>query len=221
MDWNAVAKLSQEAFRAAVNEWISKARIQGGQVNGPTATLTPGSLVSDANLEREIAQRLTASVLPPEVTQILARELAAAWNQWAAGFQLRLPKAYPSFAAVPGPSAPPTPTAAGAIPLSQGSSQGESSLTAAMLANRLAAALRPSVIKFGGASADPAVKGLAVWIDASFTQWKGSVKLVGIMGKGPAPTFAPPYVPVAPVIRGENFSSGPVFAGARFGMVTV
>ena len=221
MDWNLAAKLAQEAFRAAVNEWIGKARIQGGQVNGPAATLTPGSLVSDVNLEREIAQKLGASSLPPEVSQVLARELAAAWNQWAAGFQLKLPKAYPSFAAVPGPAAPPTPAAAGAIPLSQGNSTGESSLAAAILANRLASALRGSAIRFGAASVDQAVKSLAIWIDSSFTQWKGAVKLVGIMGKGPAPTFAPPYVPVAPVIKGENFSSGPVFAGPRFGIVAI
>lgn len=220
MDWNSIARLAQEAFRQGVNEWIGKARIQGGQVNGPAATLTPGSLVSDVNLEREILQKLIASNLPPEISQVLAKELSAAWKEWAAGFQLRLPKAYPTFAAVPGPAAPPTPTAQGAIPLSQGSSTGEASLSAAILANRLASALRLHA-KFGGGSPDQAFKNLATWIDNSFTQWKGVVKLVGIMGKGPAPTYAPPYVPVAPVIKGENVSSGPVFAGPRFGNVAV
>src|SRR5579872_2762206 len=121
MDWNLVARLSQEAFRAAVNEWISKARIQGGQINGPAATLTPGSLASDVDLERHIAQKLIAANLPAEISRILAKELSGAWKAWAAGFQLKLPRAYPSFAAIPGPAAPPTP-AAGAIPLSQGSS---------------------------------------------------------------------------------------------------
>jgi hypothetical protein len=221
LDWNSVAKLSQEAFREGVNEWIGKARIQGGLVKGPAATLTPGSLVSDANIERDVVQRLIASKVPAEISQALAKELAAAWKQWAEGFTLHLPNAYPSFAAFPGPAAPPTPTATGAIPLSMGSSTGEASLTAAVLANRLGSALRLHALKISGGSPDQAAKSLATWIEGSFSQWKGLAKLVGVMGQGSAPTFAPPYVPVAPVVRGENLSAGPVFAGPRFGKVSV
>jgi hypothetical protein len=220
LDWNSIAKLTQEAFRDAVNEWIGKARVQGGLVNGPSAVLTPGSLVSDANIESAIVQKLIASQVPPDISQVLAKELAAAWKEWAAGFRLQLPKAYPSFAAFPGPVAPPTPTALGSVPLSQGSSAGEASLTAAILANRLLSALRVQAMKIGG-SLDQAVKSLAAWIDSSFSQWKGQAKLVGLMGQGSAPTFAPPYVPVAPVVKGQNLSAGPVFAGPRFGLVSL
>jgi hypothetical protein len=216
-----VAKLSQDAFREGVNEWIGKARIQGGLVKGPSAILTPGSLVSDVNIERQMVQKLIASQVPAEISQVLAKEPAAAWKEWASGFQLQLPKAYPSFAAFPGPMAPPTPTALGAIPLSQGSSAGEASLTAANLANRLGSALRVHATKVGGGTPDQAVKIVATWVDSSFREWKGLAKLVGLMGQGSAPTFAPPYVPVAPVVRGENLSAGPVFAGPRFGRVSI
>ena len=41
------------------------------------------------------------------------------------------------------------------------------------------------------------------------------------MGRGPVPTFAPPYVPVGPVISGDNLSMGSVFAGPRFGKIVL
>jgi hypothetical protein len=38
------------------------------------------------------------------------------------------------------------------------------------------------------------------------------------MGKGPDPSFPPPYDPVGPVVIGHNQSSaGAVIAGPRFG----
>jgi hypothetical protein len=63
------------------------------------------------------------------------------------------------------------------------------------------------------------MKGLANWIESSFQEWKGLVTLVGLTGTGPVPTFAPPYVPVGPVVMGDTRSAGPVFAGPRFGKV--
>jgi hypothetical protein len=219
LDWTSIAWAAREAFRDAVNDWIGKARIRGGQVRGPTAILTPGSLISDGNIETTMLQKLIAGRVPPDVARTLARELATAWNAWAAGFQALVPGAYPSFAAFPGPVAPPTPAAP--IALAQGSSPGEVSLKASVLAGRLSAALRPYANKVQGGSLDHATKGLADWIDSSFQEWKGLSKLVGVMGKGSAPTFAPPYVPVGAVLIGDNASAGPVFAGPRFGKVAI
>jgi len=217
LDWNSIAKLSREAFREAVNEWIGKARIQGGKVSGPAAILTPGSLVSDVNIEMRVVQILARSQVPWGISEALARVLAAAWNEWAAGFQIHVPKAYPSLAAVPGPFARPTP-AAEAPSLSQGSSGGEFALKAPLLANKLGSALRMYTTEAQGIP-DQAMKGLAEWVDASFNEWRSLVKLSGLMGGGSVPTFAPPYVPVGPVVAGVNVSVGSLFAGPRFGKV--
>jgi len=219
MDWTSIAKAAREAFRDAVNDWIGKARIHGGQVRGPVAVLTPGSLVSDANIEATVLQKLIAAQVPPDVARALARELATAWNGWAAGFQAAIPGAYPSFAAFPGPRAPPTPAAP--IALTQGGSAGEMALKAPVLAGKLTSALRTYAGKVRGGSLDQAVKGLAEWIDSSFQEWKGLAKLTGVQGKGNVPTFSPPYVPVGPVVMGDNVSAGPVFAGPRFGKVAI
>ncbi len=220
MDWNSIAKLSQEAFRVGVNEWLGRARIQGGKVSGPSAILTSGSLVSDTNVEMRVLHILMGSQVPWEISAAVAKVLAGAWNDWAAGFQIQLPRAYPSFAAFPGPFAPPTP-AAGAPPVSQGSSLGEASLKAPLLTNKLGAALRMYQTKIPGGAPEQAIKTLANWVEGSFNEWKNLATLTGLMGRGPVPTFAPPYVPVGPVIAGDNISSGSLFAGPRFGKVVL
>ncbi|HYM03224.1 MAG TPA: hypothetical protein VET85_09780 [Stellaceae bacterium] len=218
MDWNSIAKLAREAFRDAVNDWIGRARVQGGQVRGPDAILTPGSLVSDGDIEGTMVRKMSAAHAPAAISGAIARELAAAWNSWAAGFQAHVAGAYPSFAAFPGPVAPPTPAAP--IALASGVSVGEAALKAPVLGAKLGAAVRRFA---GGASgsADAAMTGLAEWVDNSFREWKSLTKLVGVMGRVNAPTFAPPYVPVAPVAVGDVASAGPVFAGPRFGKVVI
>ena len=217
MDWTSIAKISQQGFRDGVNDWIGKARIQGGQVQGSAATLTPGSLVSDGNVENKVLQALVNARVPPDLARALARELSKAWDDWAGGFQIHVPRAYPSLAAFPGPSAPPTP-AASAIPVAHGNSLGEASLKSAVLAQKLTGAVRMYASQAAG-SPDQAMKNLAAWVEISFNQWKASAQLVGMTGHGPVPTFAPPYVPVGPVLKGVNASTGSLFAGPRFGMV--
>jgi len=217
-DWSAVAKLSAEAFRVAVNEWISQARVQGGTVSGSAAVLPAGSLVSDVNIAKRMVELLSASGVPPTVSTPIANVLAGAWHDWAAGFQMAVPGAYPTLAAVPAPAAPTT-KAALSPQLSQGSSAGEASLRAQVLSTRLISALRLQPLAAGTGSPDQAMQGLATWVDASFAQWKATVRMTSLVGRGPVPTYAPPYVPVGPVIRGQTVSAGALFAGPRFGIV--
>lgn len=216
MDWKQVATIAREAYRTAVNEWISSARIQGGKVNGPELVLSAGGLVSNTNIEQKVLQSLSKGGVSPLIAQGLARALASAWNAWAAGFQMRVPKAFPTLAAVPGPVAPGTPTAP--ISLRLGSSMGEMALQSPQLASALAGALRPHARTLPG-NFDESMRTLATWVDTSFQEWKGMVTVVNLLGGGSVPTFAPPYVPVGPVIQGEIKSSGPLFAGPRFGKI--
>jgi len=112
--------------------------------------------------------------------------------------------------------APPTP-ASSAFPIARGASAGEYRLTAATLSPQLVTALRPLAGR-DTTGLDSAVKGLTSWVEASFRDWKLTAQIVGVKGKGPIPTYAPPYVPVGPVVMGDNISGpGQVIAGPRFG----
>ena len=57
-----------------------------------------------------------------------------------------------------------------------------------------------------GISGDVANESLCVAIadafEKSFNLWKVSTMVTNVMGTGPIPTFAPPYVPVGPVVGG-------------------
>ena len=219
MDWVAITKATRAAFGQSVNDWIIASYVQGGWVRGPNAELTPGSLKSNVDIEQRLAQALTLGRVPAPIAQAIARELGGAWRAWADGFQLSLPGAYPKLAAVPGPMAPPTP-ATGAFPISRGTSTGELRLSAAMLSPRLASTLRPLAGR-DVSGLDSAVTELTTWVEASFRDWKGTAQVIGVMGKGPIPSYAPPYVPVGPVVMGDNISApGHVIAGPRFGRLT-
>lgn len=216
MDWDEIVRLAQGAFHVAVNEWVGKARIQGGTVRGPSAVLTPGSLASETNIQMRMVQILANSGTPQDIATDLATVLDHAWNEWASGFQIQIPKAYPSFAAVPARFAPPT-SASEAPLLSQGSSTGEASLKSPVLANRLSTALYDPRNQINWRKSQQAMESLAQWVEDSFNEWKNGARIVGLIGKGPVPTFAPPYVPVGPVIAGENVSAPVLFDGPQFG----
>jgi hypothetical protein len=216
MDWVGIAKATRTAFGQGVNDWILASFVQGGSVRGPNAELTPGSLKSNVDIEQRMLQVLTGGKVPAPIAQALAKELGGAWRAWADGFNLNLPGAYPKLAAVPGPMAPPTP-ASSAFPISRGMSVGENRLSAAILAPRLTTALRPAAGR-DIAGLDGAVKELSSWVETSFRDWKLTAQVVNVMGKGPIPSWAPPYVPVGPVVMGDNVSGpGQVIAGPRFG----
>jgi hypothetical protein len=220
MDWTAIATAVRAAFARSVNDWIVASYVQGGRVQGPNAELTPGSLKSSVEIESRMVQALAVAGIRSGVAQAFARELGGAWRAWADGFRLTIPGAYPRLAAVPGPAAPPTP-AAGAYPIARGTSEGEHRLRAATLAPRLLSAVRQSAGR-ELAGADAPIKDLSAWIEASFREWKLTAQLVGVMGKGPVPSFAPPYVPVGPVVMGDNLSApGHVIAGPRFGKLAI
>ena len=158
---------------------------------------------------------MTRGAVNAGVARVLAMTLSAAWQDWAAGFQLRA-AAFPTLAAVPGPVAPPTMGVP--VPLRQGSSMGETSLSRVSLSGRLSAALRGHAGS-EAASMEKAMDGLAQWVEGSFQDWKGLAVLSGLAGQGSVPTFAPPYVPVGPVIQGNVTAGGAVFAGPRFGRI--
>lgn len=216
MDWSTIVKSARTGFEKGANEWILRSRVKGGAIRGPNAELTPGSLTSDVNFERVILHEMVAAGVPADIGVIFARELWSAWKEWADGFHLTLPGAFPKFAAFPGPQAPPTRAAQPGYPLARGLSSGDHRLQAPTLQTRLATSLRSVAGKEAPALAEE-LKSLASWIDASFREWKASAQIMGVMGKGPVPTFAPPYVPVGPVVGGDSLSGEAVLAGPRFG----
>lgn len=216
--WEKITDAARTAFRKGVNDWLEQSRIRGGNVQGPNASLMPGSLMSLHQFEPHLLTAIRTAGADPPVAQSLARELWGAWKAWADGFQIQLPGAFPTLGAFPGPQAPPTPAARGVIPLGQGMSAAEVRLKAPTLSMSLKRAV-PGAQGTAGRQAGAALDKLARWVDDAFKQWKGSAHLQGLLAQGPVPTFAPPYVPVGPVVGGSVMSTEgtPAIGGVPFG----
>ena len=48
---------------------------------------------------------------------------------------------------------------------------------------------------------------IATVLALAFMMWLPSQQVMLVLGKGPIPTFAPPFVPVGPVMGGDNIAA--------------
>ena len=116
------------------------------------------------------------------------------WSALAASVTVSELPWYPSFAAFPAPVAPPTPNMPApfmALP-HDAMATSVQNLKAAMCS-----ALHGSMgyhTEF--------FDSLATGLQLPLVMWKASQIVAMVFGRGPVPTFAPPYVPVGPVVGG-------------------
>jgi hypothetical protein len=127
-------------------------------------------------------------------SQIIAGGLGGAWLQLTASMKVPGLPWYPAFAAMPSPVAPPTPNVPGPIAM----------LTMASAVVSKVALKNAMVFKHAGASRvdQNLYEALAEAFEQAFQLWKVSTMVTNVLGTGPVPTFAPPYVPVGPVVGG-------------------
>ena len=118
------------------------------------------------------------------------------WLTWQSGLTGQL--MYPAFAAFPGPMGPPTPNVP--MPLITFASPGEVGLSAAMLKNTMVANLADPMAQHHQELFDSIAQAFGV----VFPIFKASTMFMNVLGTGPIPTFAPPFVPVGPVMGGTS-----------------
>ncbi|MGH9140836.1 MAG: hypothetical protein ACRD2I_06805 [Vicinamibacterales bacterium] len=181
----------------AAKDWLQRSMVLNVVINGPTGTLRPGGLRSSSDFRSTMVSRMSKSGVPMDVAAAFSDSLAQAWNAWFEGYQVQL--SYPTFAAVPGPMAPVTPCLP--QPVKAGASLNAHRLTPALLQTEI-------TTKLGKAgtdrSASQAANEFAKWFSDRFSAWQSVATLVNVLGKGPVPSFAPPYVPVGAVIGGDS-----------------
>jgi len=189
------------AFTAALDTWKGTAVFAGIVVNAVTATGAPGCLVGPPLGPLMTARFSTLSGDDRAIATAAAQGISTNFAAWQNGVIVPGLPWYPTFAAFPGPVAPPTPNIP--VPLAALVSSGlagmsdPTTLQAAMTA-AASASLRDRA-KATFASIAPLVIGkFQIMLVASMVK--------GVLGSGPVPTFAPPYVPVGPVVGGTAFS---------------
>lgn len=113
---------------------------------------------------------------------------------------------YPGFIVYPGPMAPPTPAIP--LPIIAWVSGGIAEVTVqAKLKDAMVKALDGDVKKADKAKIHEACfDSIGLSISLGYLIWMASQMVMNVLGKGPVPSFAPPYVPVGPVVMGDNIA---------------
>ncbi len=188
-----------KAICSAIGNWMSMCAFTGVIINGPTGVVAPGN-VQGPPLGPLILAAGPPMATPQEMkyTNAIANALSTAWQTWHMGLAgtLMWP---PSLACFPGPLHPPVPNIP--LPVAALSSPGESMLSKATLSGMMMG-------QYGGPTDNHAkdlFDSVADAFNKTFTMWKPATMVQNVLcSVAPVPTFAPPVVPVGPVVAGTG-----------------
>ncbi len=193
------AKLFQGMSTGIVAAWQlfhAFAILKDVLINGPTAVA--GQILCP-NLEMiVVAQSIDAGTGLQEM-EIRKQVAKTFWTNWQQTMNTVIVPGlpwYPSFVAVPSPVAPPTPNTP--MPFAA-LTRNSLFMTKSWLTMGLTNALQGKLDYSGQFS-----EALATSIESVFNQWVLQTMVTQVLGTGPVPTFAPPYVPVGPVVGGTG-----------------
>ncbi len=190
------------ACKSAWGTWQDLASLVGLQVAGPTCIGTPGCLVGPPLLPLIMMDAPKATAQELKYSKAIAQAFSTAFGLWQLSVTVPGLPLWPPFAAFPGPLAPPTPSLV-PLPLEACPAVGELAMLAPALALLMMANLGdPPPQAMWSLQLFTAV---SVSLSLNFTQWVATSlwKTGAVEGGGPIPTFAPPVVPVGPVLGGQ------------------
>ncbi len=181
------------AICSAWSTWQSAATLVGVTIAGPVAAA--GQVVGPPLMPLIMAEGPKSTPMELKYTTTIANVINTSWLTYTAGIKVPGLPWYPAFAAFPGPVTPPTPN----IPCPV--------ITISTAAAAVAgAAMKGQMIGMHG---DPMAQWHKEIFDAvtdAFEKchkiWEASTMVTNVLGTGPVPSFAPPYVPVGPVVGG-------------------
>jgi hypothetical protein len=176
----------------AVDSWAATASLVEVVINGPIAT--GGMMIGPA--VGGLVQGYAPDVPWREHTMAIAAGLEAQMQQFQSTVRVPGLGWFPSFAAFPGPVTPPT--VATPTPLAVLAQGGAPLLDEPALRLAFASRYRSKL-----AQAEELASALAQGLAAAFKVWLPTTMVTNVIGWGHVPTFAPPYVPVGPVVNGR------------------
>ena len=182
--------------------WSLQAGFRDLVVMAVSAIGQPGCL-HGPNIEASILtspQMASATGIGAEICHGVAKGVARCFFDWQENVTVPGLPWYPAFVAFPAPQAPPMPN----IPMplaSCVSTRAHRITTPSQLEDEMYDAM-PDDLKIQAVRTY--LSGLASQIAMYFGIWLASQQVTMVMGMGPVPSFAPPYVPVGPVVGGST-----------------
>ncbi len=181
------------SIASAWSQWQSMASLLGVIINAVTAA--GGQVVGPPWAPLILASAPKSTPQEAKYSQAIAQAISDGWTTYQSTIMVPGLPWYPAFAAVPSPVAPPMPNLpTPVISLTQVTvSVSKSMLKAQMVAN------------LGDPRAlhhQELFDCIASSFEQCFLMWQTSTMVTNVLGTGPVPTFAPPFVPVGPVVAG-------------------
>ena len=207
-DFKAFHDKMLDAVKYSHSMWKLQAKFKDLKVMAVSAIGAPGCL-DGPELESNIKMSPgTAAMIGNEAKyrDAVAKGVSKCFKAWQDKVTVPGLPWYPAFAAFPGPQAPPMPNVP--MPLI-------TCISAKMTDITVPGTMRDAMIDAfdqGLKDKDPDKQHEALFdaIDVvlclAFMIWLASQQVMLVLGKGPIPTFAPPYVPVGPVVAGDNIA---------------
>jgi len=198
--WTLWSQPAKAAARKEALGWLSQAHVDRSkcQVMANVVIGRPGVLKSRYSFKGEIGKALKAVGASKAVAEGWDKAFKESWDLWAKNVMIPGLPMYPAFTAFPGPQAPPMPSVP--FPLATMPSAGIKAMAPPALVKRV---LSQTGVGTTNKEAKTAVQGFATDIGARHSMCVASCMLMNVMGSGPVPSFAPPFVPVGPVIGGS------------------
>ena len=197
-----------DAVGFAHNMWKLQAKFGSLQVVAITAIGGPGCL-SGPELESSIKMFPGCAAWmgnKGKYRDAVAKGVSTCFKNWQD--QVTVPGLpwYPAFAAFPGPMAPPMPNIP--VPLIMCPSAKITDIVMPdSMKNEMVNALDSGLKDKDSDKQHVALfDGIATVLALSFLMWLPQQMVMLVLGKGPIPTFAPPFVPVGPVLGGDVIS---------------
>jgi hypothetical protein len=181
------------AICSAWSQWQTAATMVGIVINAVTAT--GGQIVGPPWTPLILASAPKASPMEMKYSNVIAQVIGTAWLSFTATVKVTGMPWYPAFAAVPSPVAPPAPN----VPCPFAAlTQVPMSISCNVLKMQMVGQLGDPNAPFH----KELFESIADAFEKSYNLWKVSTMVTNVLGTGPVPTFAPPYVPVGPVVGG-------------------
>jgi hypothetical protein len=198
-----------DAVQYSHNMWKLQAKFKDLKVNAVVALGTPGCL-DGPELESNIKNAPMCASWTGNMKKhrdAVAKGVSKCFKDWQG--QVTVPGLpwYPAFAAFPSAMAPPMPNIP--MPLITCISSKMSSI---IMPDDMTKAM-DDALDDGMKKKDPDKQyhalhdAIATVLALAFLIWLPSQQVMLVLGKGPIPSFAPPFVPVGPVVNGDNISA--------------
>jgi hypothetical protein len=198
-----------DAVQYAHTMWKLQAKFQNLQVMSISAIGSPGCL-DGPELESNIKNAPMCAAFSGnkgKYRDAVAKGVSKAFKDWQGQVMVPGLPWYPAFAAFPGPMAPPMPNIP--TPLITCPSAMMSSIIApsTMKQNMIDALDGGLKDKDKDKHYEGLFEAIATVLSLAFLLWLPSQQVMLVLGKGPIPSFAPPFVPVGPVVGGDNIAA--------------